>query len=443
MAVATRDSAQDARSQPDFTPELLMRWIVESLYLDEAIPKGALMQWYYQVLTGVKLSHGQMLTLLEATPGVYTDPPVSKKLAFRAVLEEPPPGFQGFIEEDHEEDPVEPSIWDEAEDLLAEGGWPLTEDPLFKYVTVASWLQDASATMKEVSFGRLLQIIRLAVHQRSVLGHRDGLLVPWATSEEHERLANAAAGQPTAVKSNERYVETWDELRDGLRKFIRMNSAKEVEVSKLKLMFRTHLRRELSETVFGYTSMSKLLSDPRLGTDFVLETTPVNGKKGQSTSRLRIILAPGVDDSNWPRGAFQAIDFSAQPAAVAQEKSFSSSPDKASSGTGKGAKGKGVAKAKPGQPGPKGKSSGKIGKGSEVWRGKAESTRAEREGEPVVPGLSPPPGLDAPKGLQPGRLAEGTAASTQPSKAKSVAQSANRGAPKKAAAPVGSAKQLQ
>lgn len=291
----TRDSAQDARSRDaQLTPEVLLRWIVESLYLDEAIPKGALVQWYYQVLTGVKLSHTEMTDLIETTQGVYTDPPVSKRLGFRCVLEEPPPGFQGFIEEDVDEDAVDPLIWDEATSLLASGGWPKTEDPIYKYVTVASWLQDASSNLKDVTFGRLLHVIRLCTHHHNMLGHRDGLLVPWSQSEEHERLSNAAAGQPTSVKSDEAYVQNWKELQDGLRYFISISPQSEVEVSKLKLLFRSQLQKELSETVFGHTTMSKLLSDPGLGSDFVLENTPVSGKKGMQSSRLRIIMAPGI-----------------------------------------------------------------------------------------------------------------------------------------------------
>jgi len=117
-------------------------------------------------------------------------------------------------------------------------------------------------------------------------------------SEEHERLANAAAGKPSSVKSDEQFVESWDELKEGLRYFIRLNPAKEVEVSKLKLLFRTHCGKELSETVFGYTAMAKLLSDDQIDKEFLLDTAEVPGKKktSQNQSRLRCIFRKREDE---------------------------------------------------------------------------------------------------------------------------------------------------
>eukprot|EP00930_Biecheleria_cincta_P058198 TRINITY_DN44050_c0_g1_i1.p1 TRINITY_DN44050_c0_g1~~TRINITY_DN44050_c0_g1_i1.p1 ORF type:complete len:419 (-),score=91.60 TRINITY_DN44050_c0_g1_i1:53-1309(-) len=378
----TRGSAQDARSRDaELTPEVLLRWIVESLYLDEAIPKGGLVQWYYQVLTGVKLNHAEMTDLIEATQGVYTDPPVSKRLGFRCVLEEPPPGFQGFIEEDVDDDAVDPFIWDEAAELLASGGWPKTEDPVYKYVTVASWLQDASSNLKDITFGRLLHLIRLCTHHHNILGHRDGLLVPWSQSEEHERLANAAAGQPTSVKSDEAYVQNWKELQAGLRYFISISPQSEVEVSKLKLLFRSQLQKELSETVFGHTTMSKLLSDPGLGSDFVLENTPVSGRKGMQTSRLRIIMASGCPLPS-PHAA-RAV---------------------ATAGGGKGNQQQWASREakprhkKPGAP---------VGAAQDSQH----KVKTESKSSPLAEGsISAPPGLDVSLGLTPGRQAEGTAA---------------------------------
>ncbi|CAJ1336327.1 unnamed protein product [Effrenium voratum] len=64
----------------------------------------------------------------------------------------------------------------------------------------------------------------ICTHQEKLLGLRDGALVPYTDSEECERLLNAEAGKPTGVKSDE----------------------------------------ELSETVFGHCSLSRLLDDDRL-----------------------------------------------------------------------------------------------------------------------------------------------------------------------------------
>eukprot|EP00439_Symbiodinium_sp_Y106_P061419 s3065_g9.t1 len=129
-------------SEPEpLTPQGLLRWIVCSLYLDEAIPRGSMIQWYWQLLTGV--------ILIESTPGVYMDPPGSKKLNFRAVLEEPPLSWRGFVqEEDHSiQELVRDEVWEEIKSHLLRG---------------------------EISFGRLLQIITICTHQDKYLGVRDG-----------------------------------------------------------------------------------------------------------------------------------------------------------------------------------------------------------------------------------------------------------------------------
>ncbi|CAE8630758.1 unnamed protein product, partial [Polarella glacialis] len=252
------------------TPEALLRWIVCSLYMDEAIPTGVLLQWYYQLVTGVKLSHGQITALVESTPGMYLDPPAPKKqLSFRAVLEEPPPSFQGFVQDSMStEEVVSTAAWAEARDLLSKGGWPLTDDTLYKYITVAAWLQNRSPVLASVSFGRLLRMVNICCHQHTILGVCDGLIVPYSQSEEYERLANAEAGQPTGVKSNEAYIRNWAELKDCLMQLIRLSPTEEVEVSQVKLQCRSRLHKELSETVFGHTTLSKLLDDPNFGPEF-------------------------------------------------------------------------------------------------------------------------------------------------------------------------------
>merc|ERR1712050_636667 len=78
----------------------------------------------------------------------------------------------------------------------------------------------------------------------------------------------------TSVAPNEQYVRTWAELRDCLRCHLRQQPSFCIEVSKMKSMFRTAFARELSETVFGYQNLTKLLNDPNMGEEFSLETWP-------------------------------------------------------------------------------------------------------------------------------------------------------------------------
>lgn len=83
---------------------------------------------------------------------------------------------------------------------------------------------------------------------------------------------------------------TWEQLKDGLRYLISQSSEGAVEVSKLKVLFRTELQTELSETVFGHCSLSKLLRDPDLGPEFHLSS--VASKNQVHAGRLFISLGP-------------------------------------------------------------------------------------------------------------------------------------------------------
>jgi len=263
----------------DLTAGAVVRWVVKSLYQDEALPRGPLVQWFLYMLLGVKFNHRQIRDLIEATPGVYADPPNSKKLNFQAVLEDLPPGFKGFVSDEDVAKEITEELWQEAAYCLSEGGWPKAEDASHKFFVVASWLQDVSPTFRALSFGRVLGVVRFGLQSECLLGHRGGVLVPYAHSEECERRVNACTGLPTHVQEGESYVKTWLELQDCLRKLLQ-ESKDEVpgggqpmlEVSKLKLMFRTRFETELSETVFGHECLSKLLGDSRIGDEFILDT---------------------------------------------------------------------------------------------------------------------------------------------------------------------------
>jgi len=258
----------------------VVKWAIKSLYVDEALPRGPLLQWLLQMLLGVKLCHKELRTIIEAEEGVRIEPLNSRKLNFHAVLDEDPVGFTGFAgDEDVIEDLTE-DLWAEAAICLSQGGWPAAADTTHKYYVVASWLQDVSEKFRAWSFGRVMVVVRFAAQADCLLGHRGGLLVPYEESEEYERRENACTGLPTHVQDGESYVENWSELKDCLHELLRWhwgNGKSEVlEVSKLKIMFREVLKRELSETVFGHQCLSRLLADERLNDEFSLETCQGN-----------------------------------------------------------------------------------------------------------------------------------------------------------------------
>jgi len=247
-------------------------WSVRSLYLDQAVPRGPLMQWLLQCLLGIKFTHAQLKVLLQETPGLRADPPSFKKFNFRAILEEVPAGFQGFLSEEDAAETVSDKLWKEVARCLAQGGWPKAEDVSHRHYVLASWLQDVSETLRQLPFGRLLSIVRASAQTMGLLGHRGGQFVPYARSEECERRINACTGQPTAVAPDEQYVKTWGELRESLQQVLAMQPEASMEVSKLKASFRAAFQKELSETVFGHRCLSKLLADENLADKFALET---------------------------------------------------------------------------------------------------------------------------------------------------------------------------
>eukprot|EP00929_Paragymnodinium_shiwhaense_P028422 TRINITY_DN16473_c0_g1_i7.p1 TRINITY_DN16473_c0_g1~~TRINITY_DN16473_c0_g1_i7.p1 ORF type:complete len:294 (+),score=66.88 TRINITY_DN16473_c0_g1_i7:100-981(+) len=242
----------------------LVSWLVEGMYVDQVLPRGSLLQWLLQSIAGVHLDAKELRSCIEGTHDIELDPPNARKLRFTAYLKVQPSGFRGFVsEEDVTEDTLGGLLWEESCKLLSRGGWPKPEDVSHKYYVVASWLQDVSAELRALTFGRVLSIVQSGVRVTGVLGHRAGLLVPYALSEECERRVNACLGQPTGLCAGESFVRSWNELRELLSKLLD-TMEHDVEVCKLKQEIRAKFQVELSETVFGHQSLTKVLADPEL-----------------------------------------------------------------------------------------------------------------------------------------------------------------------------------
>uniref|UniRef100_A0A7S1PPT1 HTH OST-type domain-containing protein n=1 Tax=Alexandrium catenella TaxID=2925 RepID=A0A7S1PPT1_ALECA len=260
---------------PELTAGALVSWVVRSLYVDEALPRARLLQWMLELLAGVKLGAGELRKFVDAAPGVYIEPRDAPKLGWSAMLFEPPPGFSGRFASEDPPECYEEETLAELQRLFAAGGWPEARDRSHKYYVVASWLQDVSAHLRALSFGRLLCLVRYGT-RGCLLGHRAGLLVPFEASEERERELNALSGQPTQVSRDEDYVRTWAELRCCVSMLLEEQADEMLEVAKLKILFRARFHKELSETVFGYQSLSRLFADPELEEDLVIEQVPAN-----------------------------------------------------------------------------------------------------------------------------------------------------------------------
>lgn len=287
-------------------------WAIKCLYADEALPRGPLVQWLLQLMVGQKVSPRELRNLIEGTPGVSMEPANSKRLNFRAVLDVPPPGFKGFASEENlAGGSFDEGTWQEAARWIALGGWPKAEEHSHKYYVVASWLQDSSERMRELSFGQVLGIVRCAAQTGGgLLGHRGGLLVPYAESEECERKVNACTGLPTHVAPDERFVQSWEELKRCLTYLLKMQGEEALEVSKVKSQCLALLQVELSETVFGYQCLSKLLGDPQLQDEFLLEAVQGN----RYTLRLKGAPEPTPRKERVCLSLADAVEASPEPA---------------------------------------------------------------------------------------------------------------------------------
>lgn len=281
---------------PSIDPSAVATWVVQSLYLDEAYPRAPLIQWYYLQLLGIKFQFGEIKSFLENAPGVYLEPQSGKKSSFAAALVKPPEGFVGFSS-DGDPGEIKEDILDAISVCLAKGGWPAKDvDLQHKYFVVANWLQDHCTEVAGMSFGKLLAIVKSCAQPSGLgfLGHRNGLVVPYATSEDCERRINAATGKPTAVARDEEYVRTWDELIGCLKEHLTTLPDQMIEVSKVKSMFRHTFKRELSETVFGYEGLTKLLSDERMTQHFAIEARSHTYVLKYHNGENVIMLKPGA-----------------------------------------------------------------------------------------------------------------------------------------------------
>lgn len=253
------------------------------MYLDQVVPRGPLLQHLLHILLGVRLSHNEIVSAAKMCPDLIIDPPMSKKLAFSIFMKVPPPGFKGFDNDSTDIDcfascKIGTEAMNEAIRIFAEGGWEPMEESAQKYTCVAFYMQEVSPALAALSFGECSVLIRWATSMQH-LGSKDHMLVPWMKSEEYERQQNALRGLPTGVGKDESYVKTWPELKAKMQSLLDEQPDGILEVSRLKLVFRSRFQTELSETVFGHCTLSDLLGDPEFCNEFETDVEQSNARR--------------------------------------------------------------------------------------------------------------------------------------------------------------------
>lgn len=238
---------------------------VISLYSDRVTPRASVLQWRLESWINVRLSAAELCRSCQDNRDIVVDPPQSKRLAFVALLKVSPDDFEGFLDDPDAEPPASEASVEASFDLLRGGGWPSSAAAHHSAFVVAEWLH---CRQPALCLGVCLGLVRRATFT-NILGSSGGRLVPYQLSRENEKRMRAELHLPTGVSPGERYVSSWSKLLECLQ--VMMAKGKSMEVARLKLAFRTRYSAELSETVFGYTSLSDLLLDGRLGGKLVVE----------------------------------------------------------------------------------------------------------------------------------------------------------------------------
>eukprot|EP00930_Biecheleria_cincta_P075081 TRINITY_DN62272_c0_g1_i1.p1 TRINITY_DN62272_c0_g1~~TRINITY_DN62272_c0_g1_i1.p1 ORF type:complete len:277 (-),score=50.17 TRINITY_DN62272_c0_g1_i1:148-978(-) len=163
---------------------------------------------------------------------------------------------------------------------------------------LASWLREESEyrPLKQLSLGRAMALVNLLLSSHSVLGKRNGRLVPYPFSDDYEKQENARRCVPTGLRVDEAYVQSWPELMDHLYIVLDVNGG-ELMTARLKNEFRNRFQLELCESALGHMSLGSLLDDPRLMAEFdVIKQPPA-----ADVLRARFDPKSNNDGKNAPR----------------------------------------------------------------------------------------------------------------------------------------------
>merc|ERR1712194_450608 len=115
------------------------------------------------------------------------------------------------------------------------------------------------------SLGQLCHIIQLAISHKSIIGHKDGHLVPYHASLQHAKELCAMKQEMFSTISSKAYgVVTCMEECQMMLKQLLFEVRGPIVVSSLKRLFQERFNRDLCETVLGHKRLFELLQDPRM-----------------------------------------------------------------------------------------------------------------------------------------------------------------------------------
>ncbi|CAK9029962.1 unnamed protein product [Durusdinium trenchii] len=264
-----KDEKDKAEAEDDKEPctEEDLYVAVQALYLDEVYPQDVMLQWMLSGYKDVTVEEIQRVADKSAT--LQVEHGSSNRKGFAVLLADPPMGFRGF-DEGAEQVPLD--LFEEAVMLVLGGGWPKPDRSSHDRISIAAWLHQREPLQK-LTLGKCLSIVNLLLASHSVIGKRQGRLVPYFVSEEYEKQENARHLLPTSLREDEVWVDSWDDLISFMELLLQDNGGKMMS-ARLKVEIRTRFQVELSETALGYTSLGALLEDQRIQHHFEVRKSP-------------------------------------------------------------------------------------------------------------------------------------------------------------------------
>lgn len=244
----------------DLPLHVLVTQAVVALYLDATTPRSRVIQWMVEQLSGRIHSPPEIKAAVKVLPGMRLTETSGNgpKCRFTVSLCKEPYGFTGFSDEC--QDPIPEALWPSVRDRLVTGAWRRSEISWLQVFYIADYLRSSGGDLSKLSLGTALAVVHQSYAVRMFLGKRGAHLVPYAESDHCERAKNAEKGRPSGVAVGERYVHTWELLRQCLRKLLQEHGG-QLRTSQIKGYFRELFAAELSETAFCCVCLSELLEE--------------------------------------------------------------------------------------------------------------------------------------------------------------------------------------
>ncbi|CAE7219692.1 unnamed protein product [Symbiodinium sp. CCMP2592] len=295
--------------EADSVEQGLLISAVQALYREELLPQDVLLQWWLHTTDGALASLEEIQTAALAARGrLQVQRSTTGRKGFAVLLKNPPEWFHEFPEDLSDKIPVD--AFDEAAQMACEGGWPQEGETAHERVRLAAWLvgNARKSSLRQLSLGRAMALVNLLLSSHSVLGKRQGRLVPYHMSEDFEKQENSRCNLPTSLREGEVCFRLWEDLISHLWILLAENGG-EMMSARLKVEMRSRFQHELSETALGHVSLGSLLDDERLAEHFSVTKRPPAADVIclRSKSRPQFDLKEPVDVENARRNLLAVL----------------------------------------------------------------------------------------------------------------------------------------